>query len=88
MTVPTSYVHNTPSILNSGAPYIYRLTPKNGVGYSLSSCSYTINADLVPQACTNPIITLNDIKPSQVTVNWLDIDVSMNGGDAVIFYEL
>ena len=48
MTVPTSYVHNTPSILTSGAPYIYRLTPKNGVGYSLSKCSYTMNADLVP----------------------------------------
>jgi len=34
MAVPLSYVHNTPSILNSGEPYVYRLTAKNGVGFS------------------------------------------------------
>jgi len=34
MAVPLSYIHNTPSILNSGAPYVYRLTAKNGVDFS------------------------------------------------------
>jgi hypothetical protein len=34
MAVPLSYTHNTPSILNSGAAYVYRLTAKNGVGFS------------------------------------------------------
>ena len=47
-----------------------------------------MNADLVPQACTDPIITLDDIMPSQIIVNWLDIPEAKNGGDPVIFYEL
>jgi hypothetical protein len=47
-----------------------------------------MNADRVPQACTNPIITLDDIKPSQITINWLDIAEADNGGDPVVFYEL
>jgi hypothetical protein len=47
-----------------------------------------MNADLVPQACTDPIITLNDINPTKITVNWLDIPEASNGGDPVIFYEL
>lgn len=48
MAIPTSFDHIPPSILNSGAPYVYRLTAKNGVGYSLAQCTTTIDADLVP----------------------------------------
>ena len=48
MAVPTSFNHIPHSILGSGAPYAYRLTPKNGVGFSLLSCPTTIEADLVP----------------------------------------
>ena len=88
MTVPTFHVHNTPSILNSGMPYIYRLTPKNGVGYSLSKCSYTMNADLIPQTCNSPTIDIPDIHPQKVTIKWAPIDSALNGGDNVVFYLL
>ena len=63
MVVPTSFDHSTPSILNSGASYVYRLTPKNGVGYSLSSCTTTITADNVPFKCNAPIVNIADVKP-------------------------
>ena len=88
MVVPTSFNHIPPSILNSGAPYVYRLTPKNGVDYSLLKCTTTINADLVPQACNPPIILEADVKPQQVTINWVDISVDDNGRDPIIFYLL
>ena len=88
MVVPTSFDHSTPSILNSGASYVYRLTPKNGVGYSLSSCTTTIIADNVPFKCNAPIVNIADVKPQQVTITWVDIDVADNGRDPIIFYLL
>jgi hypothetical protein len=88
MAVPLSYIHNTPSILNSGAPYVYRLTAKNGVDFSAVQCTTTIYADLVPQACTSPIIPLSSIYPKNVKITWDKILDSDNGRDPVIFYLL
>ena len=47
MAVPIQQVHIPSAILTSGAPYIYRISAKNGVGYG-ATCETTMYADLVP----------------------------------------
>jgi hypothetical protein len=56
MAIPLSLTQIPADILSSGATYKYRISAKNGVGYSLPSTETSIVADEVPVSCNAPAI--------------------------------
>ena len=83
-----TYTHTSTSVFVANTYYQFRVRPKNGVGYSLSTSSVlSVLSDGYPNYMHPP--TEGPISPKSIVINWDDLlDQTKNGGDDPIYFRL
>lgn len=83
-----TYTHTSETVFVASTYYQFRIRPKNGVGYSLSTSSIlSVLADGYPNYMHTP--TVGAITPKSIVIYWDDLlDLTKNGDDYPTYYRL
>jgi hypothetical protein len=86
----TSFNHTQNTPFPSGANILYRICPKNGVGFGAYSNTLVVLADSVPTYMNQPVVNqVLNVAPNWIYLTWSGITLdSDTGRDPVIYYEL
>ena len=83
-----TYTHTSATVFVASTYYQFRIRPKNGVGYSLSTSSVlSVLSDGYPNFMYTP--TVGTIAAKRIVISWVDLlDQTKNGGDDPIYYRV
>jgi hypothetical protein len=80
-----TYTFTSTSVLLPSTAYKFRIRPKNGVGFSLST-----STELSVTSCDYPgasvTLTNGNVEPKSIVLFWTALPTANNGGDEVTFY--
>jgi len=87
-TAYLTYTHTSTTNFPASTTFQFRIRPKNGVGYSLSTSStLSVLSDGVPNNM-DPL-TAGTVTPTTMSFSWSDLtDQTKNGRDNPIFYQV
>lgn len=84
-----SFEHSVATVFPAGVTIYYKVCAKNGVGIGACTADLAVLTDSMPTRMNEPVVTVDNITPFWIRLNWLEITSDDDTGrDPIVYYGL